>query len=104
MGRVSSQRVTALGDEVLLVRAVSHMAPMTGITNLVTMHLAPLAAISKAPPRVMFGDHKHGGLPGIARAVGLVGGGEADVALIRSNDSIHGLRIDNTGKLGPLAR
>jgi hypothetical protein len=103
VGRVTSQRVTALGDKVLLVRSVSHMAPMTGITDFVTMHLAPLAELASAAPRVMLGDDKHGGLPGIAKAVGLVGGGEAAVALIRSNDAIHGLRVDQTGSLGPLS-
>jgi hypothetical protein len=104
VGRVSSQRVSALGDQVLLVRSVSHMAPMTGIADLVIMHLAPLAEIAKAPPRVMLGDDKHGGLPGIAKAIGLVGGGEAAVALIRSDDAIHGLRVAADGAFAPLGR
>src|SRR5690606_3923637 len=100
-GEVASRRVTALSDRVRLLQAVTTMAPLPGRTEQVLM---PPADIATAPTLVLIGDEEHDGVAGVGAAVGLVGGGEAAVALVRSRDAVYGLHVDAAGKLSKLAK
>ena len=103
VGTNDKLRAVGIGGKVLVVRAMRIVAPMTGLTEVISMRLAPVGDIAAAPDRVLVGDDKFGGPPDLHRSLGLVAAGDAAVALIHSSDTVYGLRIDAKGEVGKLA-
>ena len=95
-------RVSNLGDRVLVVRTIRGMGPVSGLTELVAMRLAPAAELASAPDRVLLGDDKHGGLADLHKSLGLISVGSAAVVLVHSGPKVYGLRLDGEGKATPL--
>jgi hypothetical protein len=96
-------RVASVGANVLFLRTVRAVAPLSGLTDLVAMRMAPLAEISSAKDQVLVADEKYGGVPDLHKSLGLIAAGDAAVALIHSGENVYGLRIDAKGNYGKLA-
>jgi hypothetical protein len=96
-------RVSNLSDKALVVRTMQGVGPISGLTELVAMRLAPVSELAATPERVLLGDDKHMGLPDLHKSLGLIGSGAAAVVLVHSGPKIFGLRIDGAGKVGKLA-
>ena len=101
---VDKVRVTSLGAKVLVLRALTAPVPINSLTETITMRLAPAADLAKAAELPIVGDAKHGGLEKLLKGIGLVAVDGAAVALIRSSDKVHGLRIAADGTLGGLTK
>ena len=96
-------RMAGIGDKVIVVRTVRSVAPLSGLTDVVSMRLAPVADIAGASDTVLVGDDKYGGLPNLNKAIGLVASADAAVVLVHSDDGVYGLRVDASGKIGKLS-
>lgn len=90
-------RVSNLGDRTLVIRTLRGMGPISGLTELVAMRLAPIGELARAKDRVLLGDDKHGGLPDLHKSLGLISVGAAAVVLVHSGPNIYGLRLDGDG-------
>jgi hypothetical protein len=97
-------RVTALGNDILVLRASRARVPIHSVAHSVSMRLAPLAEIAGAPEKAIVGDEKHGGLEGLRRSVDLVGGGSAAFVMVRAGDKHYGFRVGAKGVLAPVSK
>jgi hypothetical protein len=91
-------RLAVFGDKVLVVRVQRTIAPLSGVSDVLSMRFGPLGTLHKAREQVLLGDDDHGGLDNLHKSLGLVATGGAAVILVHAGDRIHGLRIDASGR------
>ncbi|MCA9619989.1 MAG: hypothetical protein KC731_13280 [Myxococcales bacterium] len=96
-------RVGSIGDAAVVLRSLRGIGPVTGLTELVALRVAPVATLAAATDRIVIGDEEHGGLPDLHKSIGLLTGAEGAVLLIHSGPKIFGLRLDAQGAPAPLA-
>jgi hypothetical protein len=104
MAEVDKVRVASLGGKVLVLRALTAPVPINSLAETISMRLGPVADLAKAPELPIVGDGNHGGLAKLHKNIGLIAVDGAAVALIRSDDKVHALRIAADGKLGALKK